>query len=37
MAPTSAKVKRDWSKIDKDIEKELSKEKEGDPMNDLFK
>ena len=34
---TSSKVKRDWSKIDKDIEKDLSKEKQGDPMNDLFR
>lgn len=37
MGVTSSKVKRDWNKMDKDIEKELEKEKEGDPMNGLFK
>lgn len=37
--PTSSKVKKDWSKVDNEIEKDLSKEKpEGDAaLNDLFK
>jgi suppressor of G2 allele of SKP1 len=37
--PTSSKQKKDWSKLDKEIEKDLSKEKpEGDAaLNSLFK
>lgn len=37
--PTSSKKKKDWSKVDQDIEKEMSKEKpEGDAaLNDMFK
>jgi len=37
--PTSSKSKKDWSKIDKEIEKEEAKEKpEGDAaLNSLFK
>jgi suppressor of G2 allele of SKP1 len=33
--PSSAKVKRDWDKIEKDLEKEIAKE--GDPLNEMFK
>eukprot|EP01017_Pseudomicrothorax_dubius_P023999 TRINITY_DN2554_c0_g1_i1.p1 TRINITY_DN2554_c0_g1~~TRINITY_DN2554_c0_g1_i1.p1 ORF type:complete len:422 (+),score=160.89 TRINITY_DN2554_c0_g1_i1:96-1361(+) len=38
--PSSSKVKRDWSKIDHDIEVEMKKNKEyeeGDPANAFFK
>jgi suppressor of G2 allele of SKP1 len=38
--PTSSKVKKDWSKIDREIESEMKKNKEyeeGDPANALFK
>lgn len=37
--PTSSKKKKDWSKVDQDIEKEMNKEKpEGDAaLNDMFK
>lgn len=33
--PSSSKIKRDWDKIEKDLEKEISKE--GDPLNEMFK
>jgi len=33
--PSSSKVKRDWDKIEKDLEKEMMKE--GDPLNEMFK
>ncbi|CAD8152077.1 unnamed protein product [Paramecium pentaurelia] len=38
--PTSSKVKKDWSKIDKEIEEDINKHKEEygeDPLNSLFK
>ena len=35
--PSSNKVKRDWNKIDKELEKELEKNPEEDAMNKLFK
>ena len=37
--PTSSKQKKDWGKLDKEIEKDLAKEKpEGDAaLNSLFK
>jgi len=37
--PTSSKIKKDWSAIDREIEKDMSKEKpEGDAaLNGLFK
>jgi len=38
--PSSAKVKRDWSKIDKEIEEDMEKNRdeylEGDPVNRMF-
>jgi suppressor of G2 allele of SKP1 len=33
--PSSSKVKRDWDKIEKDLEREIAKE--GDPLNEMFK
>ena len=33
--PSSSKIKRDWDKIEKDLEKEMPKE--GDPLNEMFK
>ncbi len=37
--PTSSKNKKNWDKVDKEMDKEMSKEKpEGDiALNDLFK
>jgi len=39
--PSSAKVKKDWSKIDKEIDEDMKKNKddyaEGDPLNKFFK
>jgi len=39
--PTSSKVKRDWNKLDKEIEKDIQEHKEeyseGDPVNGMFK
>jgi len=38
--PSSSKVKRDWNKIDKEIEEDMQKNKEeypeGDPVNGMF-
>ncbi len=37
--PSSAKVPKDWSKIDAEIEEDMKKNKEeygGDPLNSLF-
>ena len=38
--PTSSKRKKDWNKIDKEIEQDINKHKEEygeDPLNSLFK
>lgn len=35
--PSNSHVKRDWNKIDKELEKELQKNPEEDAMNKLFK
>lgn len=35
--PSSSKYKKDWSKLEQEIEAEINKEKEGDPLNSLFK
>jgi len=41
VAPTSSKTKKNWDKIDHEIEEDISKHKEeygeGDPLNGLFK
>lgn len=35
--PTSSKYKKDWNKIDRDLEEELSKENDEDALNKVFK
>lgn len=35
--PTSSKYKKDWSKIDRELDEELNKEKDEDALNSLFK